>query len=256
MFFVSNVHILVRFRGNKTVILQSNGAIVRQTSRNVQSQLDDKASQIVGQSFVEFGKKFVAIYNNSDAQEKVIDVLRFDKDGQAMIVGHFIQVKDRIRDQIRSDPEITRLAEKMGMNVAQQHAASMFGVTKKDGSDDSAEEETFNQLNQIVAKSLKFHDVHLVTCEPKQVIKIGAIVFQDSKEENDEEENEEEEQAAQAINQDDQQEIKERKIRFKVYSIDNTARAQSTNIEDQSSGLQMRVIVFACETTKAKDELL
>lgn len=64
-----------------------------------------------------------------------------------MIVGHFIQVKDRIRDQIRSDPEITRLAEKMGMNVAQQHAASMFGVTKKDGSDDSAEEETFNQLN-------------------------------------------------------------------------------------------------------------
>ena len=33
MLFVSNQHILVRFKGNKTVTLQSNGAIVHQPKR-------------------------------------------------------------------------------------------------------------------------------------------------------------------------------------------------------------------------------
>ena len=42
MFFVSNQHILVRFKGNKTVVLQSNGAIVPQLERRIQKNLDQE----------------------------------------------------------------------------------------------------------------------------------------------------------------------------------------------------------------------
>ena len=93
MLFVSNQHILVRFNGGKTVTLRSNGAIVHQSAR-VQDLLDKENAIIVCESQVEFGKKFLVLYDKDD---KDIVVLKFGSDGKAEIVGRFNKVKDDIR---------------------------------------------------------------------------------------------------------------------------------------------------------------
>ena len=104
----------------------------------------------------------------------MLDVVKFGSDGQAVLVGRFVQVKDSIKKSIQEDEEITRLAEKLRNSV--------LGITEQVvGSEESGDEEK-TDLNMKVSSSLKFVDSHLITCGPNQIIKIGAIVFEEEKE--------------------------------------------------------------------------
>jgi len=59
MLFVSNVHVLLKFRGGKAVTLLSNGCILHQTDR-VQRFLEEN-SQVIGESQIYKGKKTVLL---------------------------------------------------------------------------------------------------------------------------------------------------------------------------------------------------
>ena len=88
----------------------------------------------------------------------MLDVIKFGSDGQAKLVGQFIQVKDRIKELIKGDEEITRLAEKLRNQV--------LGIEAQiAGSDESGDEER-TDMNLKVSNSLRFTDNHLVTCGP------------------------------------------------------------------------------------------
>ena len=63
----------------------------------VQEKLDGSFS-IVGQSYVSFGKKFLALYYK---EEKAVHVIKFTSRGKAEFVASFFVVKDSIRDHIR-----------------------------------------------------------------------------------------------------------------------------------------------------------
>ena len=73
MFFVTNQHILVKFRGGKTVIYKSNGTIIRQYKR-IQEILDKENSYFPSKSVVEYGRKFLLVKNND---EKIAVVYKF-----------------------------------------------------------------------------------------------------------------------------------------------------------------------------------
>jgi hypothetical protein len=89
MLFVSNVHILLKFRGGKTVTLLSNGCIIHQTDR-VQRLLDTK-SKVIGESQIYKGVKTVLLEQAyGDTVELVrLVALQFDKTGLASVVGMF-----------------------------------------------------------------------------------------------------------------------------------------------------------------------
>ena len=86
--------------------LRSNGAIVHQPP-GVQDELDNKEAEIVGQSSVEFGKKFVVLYNRA---QKLTVAFKFGSNGLGEIAGKFANVKDDIRNSIRGDESIQSLA--------------------------------------------------------------------------------------------------------------------------------------------------
>ena len=101
MYFVSNQHILVRFKDSKTVTLRSNGTIVNQHQR-VQEILDNQNASIVASTDVEFGKMFLTLFiveNNI----KELRTLVFGSDGKAELVGIFNASKKNIKDKIRQD---------------------------------------------------------------------------------------------------------------------------------------------------------
>ena len=85
MYFVSNQHILVRFKDSKTVTLRSNGTIVNQAKR-VQDILDNQNASIVAATNVEFGKMFLTLF---DSSEKELKTLFFNSYGEAELVGIF-----------------------------------------------------------------------------------------------------------------------------------------------------------------------
>ena len=99
MHFVSNQHILVRFRGGKTVTLRSNGSIISQRSR-VQDILDKESCRIVIQTNVQFGKMFLTLL---DSEEKDLIVLVFGSDGKGDVVGTFDVSKKLIKQKIKQD---------------------------------------------------------------------------------------------------------------------------------------------------------
>ena len=66
-------------------------------------------------------------------------MIKFGSDGQAMLVGRYIQVKDCIKNLIKGDEEITRLAAKLRNQV--------LGIDAQiAGSDESGDEEK-NDMN-------------------------------------------------------------------------------------------------------------
>ena len=65
MYFVSNQHILMRFKTGKTVTLMFNGIIVDQPSR-VLEKLDKASASIVASTDVEFGQMFLTLYDRND----------------------------------------------------------------------------------------------------------------------------------------------------------------------------------------------
>ena len=58
MIFVSNIHVLLKFRGGKAVTLLSNGSIIPQDLR-IQGYLEN--SKVIGESQIYKGKKTVLL---------------------------------------------------------------------------------------------------------------------------------------------------------------------------------------------------
>ena len=102
MYFVSNQHILMRFRTGKTVTLMFNGIIVDQTPRLL-DKLDKPSVRIVASTDVEFGKMFLTLY---DCNEKDLSVIVFNRNGQGEKVASFEQRKSSLKDLIKKDPYI------------------------------------------------------------------------------------------------------------------------------------------------------
>ena len=128
MYFVSNQHILVRFKDSKTVTLRSNGTIVNQIQR-VQEILDNKNTSVVAATNVEFGKMFLTLF---DSSEKELRTLVFGSDGKAELVGIFTASKKSIRDSILEDQKIKLLAEKWGMKALGVDSNNAFGEENKE----------------------------------------------------------------------------------------------------------------------------
>ena len=130
------------------------------------------------------------------------------------------------------------------------------GKAEKDEDDDDDEQDPLSKANEVVAQSLKFAEAHLFSNE---LIKIGALVFDDSTEtvqdqlQAEGEEGQEERQEDEAV--DDRG---TRKMRFKVYEIKNDVSelSRGTSAVEPHHKLKMKVIVFACKTKEQRDSLL
>ena len=88
MLFISNNHVLMKFRGGKSVTLLSNGSILHQEAR-IQVYLDQN-SKIVGESQIYKGKKTVLLEqkDGEESEKKTRYIaLQFDSFGIGKLVG-------------------------------------------------------------------------------------------------------------------------------------------------------------------------
>ena len=96
MLFVTNQHVLLKFRGGKAVTLLSNGSVIHQEPR-VQDLLE-KCEKIIGESQIFRGKKYLILedeYQDADLKDKVRFVaLQFRYTGLAACVGIYEDYKD------------------------------------------------------------------------------------------------------------------------------------------------------------------
>lgn len=101
MLFVSNGHILVKFRDannkpGKAVTLLSNGCMVEQLPR-IQKYLDTNSS-VVGESQITKGVKIVLLqqYYGENEEKSRLVALEFNKHGLAEVVGIFDEYKEKM----------------------------------------------------------------------------------------------------------------------------------------------------------------
>ncbi len=97
MLFVSNNHVLMKFKGGKAVTLLSNGCIIHQTDR-VQKVLEDNC-RVVGESQVYESKKTVLLeqeYGDTLNKSRFV-ALQFESNGLAQIVGIFNEPKAELK---------------------------------------------------------------------------------------------------------------------------------------------------------------
>ena len=81
MVFVSNNHVLVRFKFKECVTFKSNGSVVNYSNQAVQRKFQD--SPIIGQSFLQDGIKYLSYeYHETD-----IIALKFYEKGKMKVVG-------------------------------------------------------------------------------------------------------------------------------------------------------------------------
>ena len=104
MHFVSNNHILVRFKNSKTIILRSNGTLVNQ-AQEVHTILDNPMACIQAKTCVEAGKMFLSLY---DSKKDEYDVILFDQFGIGKVVGNFQDSYDKVKEMIKIDPSINK----------------------------------------------------------------------------------------------------------------------------------------------------
>ena len=93
MLFVSNQHVLLKFRGGKAVTLLSNGDIIHQEKHNY-CYLED-AKRIIGESQVFNGKKTILLeqkYGDKDEKSRHI-TMQFSERGKAILFGVFNDFK-------------------------------------------------------------------------------------------------------------------------------------------------------------------
>ena len=96
MLFVTNSHVLVNFRGGKTITLLANGSIIHQESR-IQDNLE-KSERVIGESQLYMGKKTVLLEDEFGENNEYIRhiALRFSRRGEARLVGVFDDFKKQI----------------------------------------------------------------------------------------------------------------------------------------------------------------
>lgn len=89
MLFVSNLHVLIKFRGDKAVTLLSNGCILQQEDR-IQRYIEEH-SKIVGESQIYRGNKTVLFeQKHGDELDKKRHIgLQFNSSGLATRAGIF-----------------------------------------------------------------------------------------------------------------------------------------------------------------------
>ena len=100
MLFVSNNHVLMKFRGGKTVTLLSNGCIVHQEKR-VQRYLEEN-STIIGESQINRSKKIILLEQRYgvELEFSVIVALEFNQLGKAQVLATFDQYKETMQGQL------------------------------------------------------------------------------------------------------------------------------------------------------------
>ena len=100
MLFVSNNHVLMKFRGGKTVTLLSNGCIVHQDKR-VKRYLEEN-STIIGESQISRSKKIVLLEQKYgvENEKSVIVALQFNSLGRAQVVATFDEYKEAMQGQL------------------------------------------------------------------------------------------------------------------------------------------------------------
>ena len=77
---------------------------MRQQDR-VQDLLDSKDVEIVGESALEFGYKYLALYNKAKDMKNLY-ILRFERNGRATLITKFLKLKERIKEAIKKDQQI------------------------------------------------------------------------------------------------------------------------------------------------------
>ena len=90
MLFVSDSHILLKFKGGKAVIIQINGIVAPQDAK-VQEHLDESI-EVICQSNICNGKKFLLLkrlYGGENSEKERYVCLRFEETGQGVVVGKF-----------------------------------------------------------------------------------------------------------------------------------------------------------------------
>ena len=86
MLFVANYHVLVRFKHNRAVTFKSNATVIHQP-REVQAVLDDASLQILGESYIEAGAKFL-LFGSKNDNIRLATLLKFKQNGIGEIVAH------------------------------------------------------------------------------------------------------------------------------------------------------------------------
>lgn len=96
MLFVSNNHVLMKFRGGKTATLLSNGCIIHQDKR-VKRYLEEN-STIIGESQISKGKKIVLLEQKYgvEAEKEVVVALQFNSLGKAQVIATFDEFKEEM----------------------------------------------------------------------------------------------------------------------------------------------------------------
>ena len=93
MLFVSNYHILVKFKGYKAATLLTNGSVHMQDAQ-VQKEIEENSSKVVAESQLHAGYKTVLFEQqrkekNEDETHVAYVALRFNSVGEASKVGEY-----------------------------------------------------------------------------------------------------------------------------------------------------------------------
>lgn len=108
MLFVSNSHVLLKFRGDKAVTLLSNGCIHQQPKKRIQRYMEED-SKVVGESQIYRGHKTVLFeqeYGDGGDKERHV-ALQFDSHGDADIAGIYTQFKDDMAKQLKNYQKVS-----------------------------------------------------------------------------------------------------------------------------------------------------
>ena len=92
MLFVSNMHVLMKFKGGKVVTLLANGSMIDQ-GKTEQSYLEGESHEIVGESHIYKEKKTVLVEIDQGEDSEFV-VLQFDQTGKARTTGKFDAFKE------------------------------------------------------------------------------------------------------------------------------------------------------------------
>ena len=89
MLFISNMHVLLRLRGGKTVTLQANGSVL--TQEPLVQKLLEENSKVVGESKICNGRKIVVLEKRYGIGLNALQYmcLKFSTDGKGSLVGIF-----------------------------------------------------------------------------------------------------------------------------------------------------------------------
>ena len=178
MLFVTNNHVLLKFRGGKAVTLMSNGSSVPQTDR-VQRILEENAT-VVGESQIFNSQKTVLIKQEygEDLQFERYVALKFSSDGLATVVGIFDKPVEQMKKKmVQYSEEQANLFKRFPSLLIAGPSLVKNLVAGQNALLDTVQEAIGNQIinNAKLKIKIKYAKEFFVT-EKGEVIKMAAIV--------------------------------------------------------------------------------